>query len=229
MSIANQLLILSQTKNNIKESINLKGVEVTDEAFAEYPDKIRQIPNGGGWYESNVILFLEGKLKNLVVPSGTTTIRDFAYSGNSLMETLTIPSSVQSIGKNAFCCNWRLSSVTIDNGVTTIGERAFSVCERLNSIVFPDSVTTIGDDCLYMSSVSYVEFGTGIRTLGKRIITIYNAVLNFRSTTPPTKDSSSFPSSSELTIYVPDSSVLDYQVAWTEYANNIKPVSQMPS
>lgn len=229
MSISSQLLILNETKNNIKTAINLKGVSVTNEPFAEYPDKVRLIPNGGGIYESNVILFLEGRLKNLVVPSGTTTIRDYAYGGNSIMETLTIPSSVQSIGNNAFFGNSRLSTVNIANGVTTIGEGAFSVCDRLYSIVFPDSVTTIGDDCLYMSSVNYVEFGTGIQTLGKRILTVYDAVLNFKSTTPPTKDSSSLPSGNDITIYVPDNSVYDYQVAWPEYANNIKPVSQMPS
>lgn len=229
MSISSQLLILNETKNNIKTAINLKGVSVTDEPFAEYPDKVRQIPSGSGTYESNVILFLEGRLKNLVVPSGTTTIRDDAYVGGSSLETLTIPSSVQSIGKDAFFGNWCLSSVTIADGVTTIGEGAFSVCDRLYSIVFPDSVTTIGDECLYMSSVGYVEFGTGLQTLGKRILTVYDAVLNFKSTTPPTKDSSSLPSGNDLKIYVPDSSVYDYQVAWPEYSNNIKPVSQMPS
>lgn len=229
MSISSQLLILNETKNNIKTAINLKGVSVTNEPFAEYPDKVRQIPSGSGTYESNVILFLEGRLKNLVVPSGTTTIRDYAYGGGSSMVTLTIPSSVQSIGKNAFYGNWCLSSVTIADGVTTIGEGAFSVCDRLYSIVFPDSVTTIGDECLYMSSVGYVEFGTGLQTLGKRILTVYDAVLNFKSVTPPTKDSSSLPSGSDLKIYVPDNSVYDYQVAWPEYTNNIKPVSQMPS
>lgn len=229
MSISNELITLNSTKQNIRTSINLKGVSVTNEPFAEYPDKVRLIPNGGGIYESNVILFLEGRLKNLVVPSGTTTIRDWAYSGNSSLQTLTIPSSVQSIGNYAFSGNWSLSSVTMADGVTTIGNSAFAVCDRLYSIVFPDSVTTIGDECLYMSSVSYVEFGTGLQTLGKRILTVYDAVLNFKSTTPPTKDSSSLPSGNDLKIYVPDNSVYDYQVAWPEYANNIKPVSQMPS
>ena len=41
MSISSQLLILNETKNNIKTAINLKGVSVTDEPFAEYPDKVR--------------------------------------------------------------------------------------------------------------------------------------------------------------------------------------------
>ena len=134
MSIANQLLILSQTKNNIKESINLKGVEVTDEAFAEYPDKIRQIPNGGGWYESNVILFLERKIRTAVIPEGITTIGQYAFYYCSSLTNLNIPDSVTSIGRYAFFNCTSLTDVNIPDSVTSIEEQAFNNCFSLKSI-----------------------------------------------------------------------------------------------
>ena len=227
MSISSQLLILNETKNNIKTAINLKGVSVTDEAFADYPDKVRQIPSGGGTYESQVILFLEGKLYNLVVPSTTTTIRPYAAS-NSGIRTLVIPSSVQTIGNYAFCCNPNLRSVTIANGVTTIGDRAFSSCENLSSLVFPDSVTSIGAYCGDYTFADYIEIGTGIQSIGDSAF--YNVIgktIYIKATVPPTINNSF---NDGDTIYVPDNSVLAYQTAtgWEQYSARIKGISEKP-
>lgn len=226
MSISSQLLILNQTKENIKQAINLKGVSVTNEAFSEYPDKVRQIPSGSGTYESNVILFLEGRLKDLVVPSGTETIRDYAYT-DSEMVTLTIPSSVRTIGKSAFCCNWSLTSVTIANGVTTIGDYAFSTCTNLHELIFPDSVTTIGAYCGDYVPAN-IEIGTGIQSIGdSAFANVWGKTICIKATVPPTINNSF---SEQDDIYVPDDSVLAYQTAtgWQKYSSRIKGISEKP-
>lgn len=138
MSISSQLLILNETKNNIKTAIKLKGVSVTDETFAEYPDKVRQIPSGGGTYESNIILYLEGKLRNAVIPDGTTSIGTGAFydlgNGDNQLETVTVPSSVTSIGKFAFFNEQYITDITLPSGLTFIGEGAFANCTNLTSI-----------------------------------------------------------------------------------------------
>lgn len=233
MSIANQLLILSQTKNNIKESINLKGVEVTDEAFAEYPDKIRQIPNGGGWYESNVILFLERKIRTAVIPEGITSIGEYAFSYCSNLESITIPDSVTTIGYEAFHSCSKLASVTIGNGVTTIGNFAFYYCTSLPSVTIPNSVTSIGqsafDGC---SSLTSVTIPNSVTTIGNTAF--YNCSsltsVTVNATTPPTLGNDVFLRTYNCMIYVPDDSVLAYQTAdnWIGYADRIKGISEKP-
>lgn len=231
MSISSQLLILNQTKQNIKSAINLKGVSVTDEAFAEYPDKVRLIPSGTGTYESQIILYLERRLKNLVVPNGTTVIADTAASQSSSLESVTIPNSVTSIGTGAFATNPRLTSVSIGTGVTTVGLKAFLGCDSLRSIVFPDSVTTINDMVFLDTHLEYLEIGTGIQSIGNQCVDSAhnNGIANIKATVPPTLGNHNFEYG--WTIYVPDESVLAYQTAtgWMSLSNKIMPVSQMPS
>lgn len=145
MSISSQLLILNQTKENIKTSINNKGVSVTDEPFAEYPDKVRLIPNGGGIYESNIIQFIEGTMRNAVIPSGTTTIADWAfYNGDNgranKLASVTIPNTVTTIGKHAFFGQLYLTSITIPASVTSIGDTAFYECVNMREMIFQSTV-----------------------------------------------------------------------------------------
>ena len=229
MSISSQLLILNQTKGNIKQAINLKGVSVTNEAFAAYPDKVRLIPNGGGTYESQVILFIEGRLKSLVIPENTV-LRPYACAG-SYFTSVTIPNSVTAIPSSTFYACGYLTDVSIGSGVTSIGEEAFSSCSSLRRLVIPDSVTTIGDDCCNFAPVSYVEIGTGINTIGKRAFShVYNGTVVVKATVPPTIPTApAQPFGGQSKIYVPDNNVLDYQTAWPGYADLIKPISQLPT
>ena len=57
---------------------------------------------------------------------------------------VTIPSGVTSIGDYAFLYCEGLTSVTIPSSVTSIGDRAFRDCIRLTSVTIPSSVTSIG-------------------------------------------------------------------------------------
>lgn len=256
MSISSQLVILNTTKANIKTQINLKGVEVTDEAFAEYPDKIRQIPNGGGWYESNLILFLEGKLKSVDVPSGATktgkcsfceyrqlqtvtlpsTVTEISYWSFKNCTSLTsvnIPSGVTSIGECAFQNCWSLPSITIPNTVTSIGNSAFSGCSALTSITIPNSVISLGEDAFYgCYNCKSITVGSGVTSIGDSAFNGCSKLdyIIFTSTVPATIGSSVFNNTNNCPIYVPDNNVLDYQTAtnWRTYSSRIKGISEKP-
>lgn len=174
MSISSELLTLNTTKQNIKTSINLKGVTVTDEPFAQYPDKIRLIPNGGGIYESDIVQFIEGTMKNAEIPSGTTTIADRAFydgDGNSSLESVTIPNTVTSIGQYAFMGDENLGpSITLPSGITSIGQGAFLNCSNLVSITCLATVpptlgltamsTTNENTMIYVPSQSVLAYQT---------------------------------------------------------------------
>lgn len=211
MSISSQLLILNQTKANIKTAINNKGVTVTDEAFAAYPDKVRLIPNGGGIYESNIILYLEGKLSIAEIPYGTTRIGDYALGYMYSLTSVTIPDTVTSIGNHSFEGCRVLANITIPDSVTSIGHSAFTAIGSLSSITIGSGVTYIG----------YYAFSACER--------LSEVIIN--AATPPTIGEDVFNlTHRNLVIYVPDESVLAYQIAdgWSSYSSRIKGISEKP-
>jgi hypothetical protein len=260
MSISSQLLILNQTKGNIKQAINLKGVSVTNEAFAAYPDKVRLIPSGTGTYESQIILYLERRLKHVDIPYGTTTLgRDtfresMVHSVNipstvtsigqeafadSQLEGITIPSSVTSIGYRAFYRCYLLETLNLPNTAITLGDEVFSGCKKLTSVTIPDSITTIPDRTFYMeeyiidSLLETVVLGNGVTSIGDRAFGGCRALQSFtiNTITPPTFGNQVFVSTNQtFTIYVPDESVLAYQIAdgWSSYSSRIKGISEKP-
>lgn len=255
MSISSQLLILNQTKENIKTSINNKGVSVTDEPFAEYPDKIRLIPNGGGWYESNVILWLEKKIRQVEIPNGVTSIGAYAFDYCTKLESVTIPNTVTSIGDLAFEQCTSLDNVNIPSSVTSIGLYAFNRCNALNNLVIPSGVTiteyafswctsltsvnipsgaTVGNAAfINCTSLASVNIDSGAISIGSGAFQDCESLtsVTVNSTTPPTLGSDAFFNTSRnLRIYVPDESVLAYQTAdgWMDYASKIKGISEKP-
>lgn len=209
MSISNELLTLNTTKQNIKTAINLKGVTVDNEPFADYPDKVRLIPSGDGTYTSDIILFIEGGMTNLVVPSGTTKIGNSALSQRDELETISIPSSVTVLESYALAYCQKLDGVVLPSTLTRIGYGAFQYDTGLSSITIPSSVTNIGgaafDGC---TGLEYV--------ICERV-------------SPPTLGAGAFGDTNDCPIYVPDANVLAYQTAtnWQTYSARIKGISEM--
>ena len=84
------------------------------------------------------------EIKGLVIPSGVTSIGQYAFENCDGLTSVTIPSSVTSIGAAAFRSCSSLTNVTIPSSVTRIGPSAFSDCSSLTSVTIPSSVTSIG-------------------------------------------------------------------------------------
>jgi hypothetical protein len=78
------------------------------------------------------------------IPSGVTSIGNYAFYGCNQLVSIDIPSSVTSIGNYAFYgCN-QLVSIDIPSSVTSIGNYAFNGCTSLATVSIPTSVTSIG-------------------------------------------------------------------------------------
>ena len=84
-----------------------------------------------------------GKKGKFVVPSGVTSIGDYAFKDCSGLTSIEIPSSVTNIGYGTFWSCSGLTSIEIPSSVTSIGNGAFSWCAGLTSIEIPSSVTSI--------------------------------------------------------------------------------------
>ncbi len=65
------------------------------------------------------------EIKDLVIPSGVTSIGFITFLYCSNLTSVTIPNSVTSIGRCAFCGCSGLTSIEIPNSVMSIGDRAF--------------------------------------------------------------------------------------------------------
>ena len=107
-------------------------------------------------------------VKSINIPSGVTSIDDYAFYNCSSLQSVNIPSSVTSIGESAFKNCSSLQSVNIPSSVTSIGNNAFYYCHCLQSVTIPSSVTYIGthafDSCYGMQSVTIPSSVTYINT-----------------------------------------------------------------
>ena len=87
--------------------------------------------------------FDECDFKSVTIPSGVTSIGDYAFCYCDKLTSVTIPSTVTSIEEGAFAECSGLKSVTIPSSVKSIGYAAFAF-SGLRSVTIPASVTSIG-------------------------------------------------------------------------------------
>ena len=118
-------------------------------------------------------------IQKITLPSGLTSIGDYAFHGQSGLTSVTIPSFVTSIGDFTFSGCTGLSSVTISGLVTSIGDYAFWGCNNLTSVTCyatPPPAATLafafvnlsictlyvpqGTKALYQAATGWKDFGT---------------------------------------------------------------------
>ena len=124
-----------------------------------------------------------------------TSIGDDAFNGCTGLTSVTIPDGVMSIGEYAFNGCGGLTSITLPNRVISIGEGAFFGCNGLTSIAIPNSV----------KSIEKVAFAwcTGLTSI----------VCNAESVPGTSSDAFFGITQSNVTLYVPSSSVDAYKAA----------------
>lgn len=89
-------------------------------------------------------LYLNGiEIKNLKIPTGVTSISNYAFYQCRSITSLLIPGTVTSIGSSAFEDCTGLSSISLSNGLNYIGGSSFESCSGVSSITLPGTINTI--------------------------------------------------------------------------------------
>ena len=252
-TIAENIQRIQAAKASLKTQIEAKGVTVPSSATIDtYPTYVSQIPAGGG--DDSVLRdLIERDITDIVIPSGTTRVGDYAFyycssltsviipdsvtsigqyafNNCSRLTTVTIGSGVTSIGSYAFQTCYGLTNVTIGSGVTSIGRQAFYYCSGLTSITIPDSVASIDMSAFgYCSGLTEVTIGSGVTSIGNNAFMNCSGLesVTVKATTPPTLGGTTvFNNTNNCPIYVPSASVETYKAAnrWSTYASRIQAI-----
>ena len=129
--------------------------------------------------QTKLIQYPGGKAGTYTIPSGLTSIGDYAFYYSTGLTSVTIPASVTSIGDGAFVACTSLSAITVDsqNGVYSssadgvlfnISQTALIQCPggKAGGYTIPYSVTNIGDGafggCTSLTSVAIPDSVTSI-------------------------------------------------------------------
>ena len=142
-TIADKLTNLNTIKNNIKNAIVQKGVDVSDaDTFASYAQKIAEISTQSQDTQQLTGL-IEADITSLEIPDGCTKIGTRGLYYKSSLSTVSIPDTVTSIGISAFGYCTGLTGITIPAGVTSIASNAFAGCSALETITINQSENNI--------------------------------------------------------------------------------------
>lgn len=89
-------------------------------------------------------IYLNGiEIQNLIIPNGTTSIKQMTFFGCSGLKSVSFPNSAKSIGGMAFYGCSGLIEVNMSDNIMNIGEYAFGNSNNLENIVFPNSPVRI--------------------------------------------------------------------------------------
>lgn len=116
---------------------------------------------------SNYAFYTCDSLTSVILPDGVTSIGHCAFGGCTNLASVTLPKGVTSVGESTFS-GCAIKSITLPEGVTSIGKSAFSGCASLTSVTLPNSITAIGpfvfSSCISLSTITIPETITTIYT-----------------------------------------------------------------
>ena len=195
MTVASEITRIKNNIANAYTSASGKGATLPEvqnsENLASCIDSITGGGSGGASDETTAMLkaVIDGGdrlIPTIVIPEGTTTIRQNAFSyvyvdeiimPNSVttikqsafdgcgVRTLNLSTALTSIGIFAFNgANQMNGSITVPSGVTNIPMYCFNQCNSLDIIYVEGDVTSIGGSAFASSSLAEIHFKASIQS-----------------------------------------------------------------
>jgi hypothetical protein len=96
-------------------------------------------------------------LTSVTIPTGYTSLGNYAFSSKTNLTTVNLPEGLVSIGANAFDYT-AITYITFPNTLESIGNQAFLQCPNLRVVVFPASLKTLGDEVFLRTYLEDIYF-----------------------------------------------------------------------
>lgn len=154
------------------------------------------------------------KIADVVIPNGVTTLGTHAFGYCDGLTVVSLPPSVKTIGWSAFYACRNLTTVNLSEGVTRIGEYSFADCGNLSKLNIPEGVTEIGQWAFRNCSFTSLILPSTLTAIQSCAFFDCNELtsLTCLATTPPELWNEAFATMNlSMPIYVPSTSVADYQ------------------
>lgn len=101
-----------------------------------------------GYINNNHSLYInDEEVTSVVIPSGVTSIKNYAFYRCNGITSVTLHNAITSIGASAFYgCTGLTGNLSIPSSVTSIGSSAFANCSGLDgTLTLPSTAFTLGD------------------------------------------------------------------------------------
>lgn len=134
MSVLDNLNRIKSCKEDIKQAIIDKGVDMTDVAFTEYATKISEIPQGGGGGTADIIEATQNLSPNYY--STAVRVPDYTFAYCPTITSVDLP-NVWEVGNTAFYYCLNLNNVNLPS-CERISAYAFQDCRALTAINLPN-------------------------------------------------------------------------------------------
>lgn len=106
-------------------------------------------------------------VENIVIPAGTTVLKDNTFRGFKCMKSVTLPDGLTVIGDGTFR-GTGLSEIKLPKELHSIGNYAFDCCYNMEKIVFNDNLKNIGANAFSnCSKLKEVELPSYLENIGK--------------------------------------------------------------
>lgn len=163
-------------------------------------------------------------LESVILPSTIETIEGDAFHDCPKLASINIPDGVKSIGSYAFAGDLQLSEIALPQGIETIGKNAFAAT-GLRSFALPEGFTAVAESiCFNCKSLTSLTLPSTTTNVGYRAFSYCEKLteIHCKATTPPTLEQYAFETTvNGRKIFVPQGSVEEYKVAWSDFADQI--------
>ncbi len=198
-----------------------------------YKDEIVKLTIKSGVTSVGHYAFNEcSKIADVVIPNGVTTLGTHAFGYCDGLTVVSLPPSVKTIGWSAFYTCQNLKTVNLSEGVTRIGEYSFADCRKLSVFNIPEGVTEIGQWAFRNCSFTSLILPSTLTAIQSYAFFDCNKLTSLTcwATTPPELWGEAFATMNlSVPIYVPSTSVADYQLQEQWNAFTIKAVCSSES
>lgn len=172
------------------------------------------------------VTYVDGTEKTFV---NLTSIEENTDANKANAKSVEVYDGVTSIGERAFFNCSALASVTLSNGLTSIGSNAFRGCSKLTGVTLPDSLTNIGYSAfMWCTNLTGVTIPNTVTNIDGEAFEACEKLISVivKATVPPKVGWNPIQNNTNLTIYVPASSVNSYKSAdgWKDYADKIQAI-----